>query len=475
MGLGITSSEFIVLLPITAILYYCIPIQYRQWGLLLINILFYMSFGLNGIYVIGVEAIIVYFSGKIMKTGNIGGRKLVLTCSILLLVSIILLFRIMPNNKTSIVAPLGLSFFTLGAISYVVDVYRKDVEPEKNIIKLLTWLCFFPTITSGPIYRYKDFQFEYNRNSLELNADYERIICGIIYMIWGYFLKLVIAEKAAIPVNYVFDKMGTEYINSVAFVIVAMLYSVQIYTDFAGYSAIVIGMAQVFGYRISENFSAPYLSTSIKEFWSRWHVSLSRWLKDYVYIPLGGNRKGTLRRNINIFLTFLVSAAWHGFGLHYLVWGSLHAFYQIVEAVLTKSGRFLDDNLGNSKAISAIRRILMFLAVTFAWLFFRTGIKDALYYVSQIVVASDITKESMDLLMYGMGIEIWDWYVLIISILVMTVVDVLTYKNKRIDVVLFQLKFYLRGPLIVILLLAILIFGVYGDQHDASYFIYRYF
>ena len=466
MNIGLTSTEFIMLLPIVVLLYYLFPCRLRGYCLLVINLLFYLSFGEMGVAIIFVETIIIYVTSIcIKKSEKYIGSIVVCGIGITLLTMILLFYRVAGKIGISVMAPIGVSFYTMAAISYLVDVKRGQIEHESNVIKLIIWLSFFPVITAGPIYRYKGFKEEYERNTQELHADYERIITGIIYMLYGYFLK--------------------QRFNSIILIIISISYTMQIYTDFAGYSAIVIGIAQILGFYVPENFKAPYLAKSVKEFWSRWHISLSSWLKDYVYIPLGGNRKGPIRKNINIFLTFLVSALWHGWGFHFLVWGSLHALYQIVESLFEKSKglcRQKQSNFTNNEQNSGFKRCLYrfcrtcgtFILVSIAWIFFRTGVNDAVFYIQHIFLDLSLTKEDMWLFV-GMGIEARDWIVLGISLIVVIVTDALVYNNIRVDKAIYKSNYWVRALYIIFFSLMILMFGVYGDQHDVSYFIYRDF
>jgi len=484
-SLGLTSFEFIFLIPIVVLFYYLIPAFTRQYYLLLINLLFYASFGYQYIVVVMIEALVswgasVLFASKDIFSG-IGDdnkkRKLVLIIAITLLTSILLFFKLGVKFSDSIVAPLGISFYTLQALSYIVDVYNRKIEAEKNPLKLLVFLSFFPTITSGPIYRYTDFVKCYNRNLIELKAEYYNIVSGIIYVLYGYFLKLVIAERAAIPVNYIFDEFAPENYGGAALAIIAATYSVQIYADFAGYSAIVIGIAQIIGYDIPENFKAPYLSRNIKEFWSRWHISLSSWLKDYIYIPLGGNRKGKIRKYFNIMITFIVSGFWHGGGLHFIVWGALHGAYQIIGDIIWPLKKRLANRMGiveNSAFHRLIERTVTFMLVTIAWIFFRTGIKDAIRMIMHVFLYPRV-----DYLISGglweLGLSPFGWIMLWGGILVMVLVDRLMYRGLRIDQVIYNQGMLARSVSIVTICLVVLIFGIYGDQHDASYFVYRDF
>ncbi len=472
VNLGLTSVEFLTLLPIVVLVYYLIPNTFKQYYLLIINLFFYASFGYVYIVVIILEALVAW----VMSVKADGVVKYVGVS--LSLIAILLVFRIVPRYIDSIVAPLGVSFYTMQAISYVTDVRMGRISPEKNYVKLLFYLSFFPTVTSGPIIRYDDFIKQYDQNSIELKADYYRITNGIVYMLYGYFLKLVIAERASIPVNKVFDEYeSTEYCGILLFII-AVTYSIQIYADFAGYSAIVVGLAQILGYDIQENFNAPYLSASIKEFWGRWHISLSAWLRDYIYIPLGGNRKGRIRKYINIFITFLISGIWHGFRIHFIVWGMCHALYQIVGDISKTYKKRIISFCGiipNTVFYNITERIITFLLVTFAWVFFRTDVKSAGKYVIQMITKMDIGGMIAGNL-WNLGLSPFDWILLGLCVLFLFAVDYVLYcKGIRIDEAINRQGSLAKGIYIITIVLMILILGIYGDQHDSSYFVYRDF
>lgn len=474
VSLGLTSTEFLLLLPMVALIYYIVPIKMKKHYLLLINLLFYASFGPKYLLVIIGEALVVWLVSLKEK------RTIGLIVGCILLTSVLILFRSSAFTQYTIVAPLGISFYTLQAISYLIDVKRKKIEAEKNFFKIFTYLSFFPTITSGPIIRYAEFRREHDRNSTDLRADYYQITNGIIYMLYGYFLKLVVAERAAIPVNNLYSEIGFEnmgYSGTILFII-AVTYSVQIYADFAGYSAIVIGIAQIFGYRIAENFCSPYLSANLKEFWTRWHISLSSWLRDYIYIPLGGNRRGRGRKYANLMLTFIISGLWHGFKGHFLVWGVSHGVGQVLlDATSNFRKKFLQYVGGgkNSFCHKLMQRIITFLYVTFAWIFFRTGVKDAVKYIFIMLTSMDLSS-LIDGELWSLGLSMFGWILLGGTCLIMVVVDIIRYKkNIRIDEVINNRGPLVKGISVILMVLVTLIFGIYGDQHDASYFLYRDF
>ena len=267
--------------------------------------------------------------------------------------------------------PVGLSFYTFTAVSYVVDVWKGRLEPIKDIVLFSASMTFFPVILSGPITRIKDISNQLDNNP---SFDYALATKGSKLLLWGVFKKLVLADTINLYTRPVFDHIIAY--KGFAIIITAILYSIQIYADFSGYSDIAIGSANLLGINIPKNFRNPYFSLSFKEFWSRWHISLSTWFRDYVYIPLGGNRVNSIRTNINLLITFLLSGLWHGSGFHYLLWGLLHGILQIAEKKFSKQK-------SNSKRFhfsGLIQICIMFIAITITWLLFRCNtVSDVIY------------------------------------------------------------------------------------------------
>lgn len=477
MNLSITSTLFLVLLPVAVAVYYIVPRPGRKFFLLLINLLFYASFGWQFTFVLIAESVVAWGGARLIETTQAGGKSaLPLTCCAIILPAATLIFFKFGSLLTdSIVAPLGISFYTLQAISYVVDVKKRAIAAEKNYFDTLVYLSFFPTITSGPIYRYQDFLPEHRRNERELRADYENIVNAIVYVLYGYFLKFVLVARVGGIVDTIYGNAAQ--FSGWTLLLAPVAYSVQLYADFAGYSAIVIGIARMLGYKVPENFLAPYLSGSIKEFWSRWHISLSSWLKDYIYVPLGGNRKGKARKYLNILITFIVSGIWHGVsGFHFVIWGLMHGLYQIVGELLKPFRERLSSHLRLSEGsapLALLRRLWTFSLVTVAWIFFRTETGFAVDYIVRMVTSLGAGVPSGFASLELAGIE---WVVILCSTAFMVFVDVILYRKRlRFDELVISHGVLLRWLVIVILSLVILVFGKYGSQHGADYFIYRDF
>ncbi len=273
--------------------------------------------------------------------------------------------------------PVGISFYTFQAVGYSIDVYRGNIKTEKHFGIYALFVSFFPQLVAGPIERAKNLLPQFREVQ---KFEYSNAVLGLKQMLWGYFMKVVVADRVAIYVNSVFNNVGHH--NGSSFIIATLLFAIQIYCDFAGYSNIAIGAARIMGFDLMENFHRPYFAKSISEFWKRWHISLSTWFKDYVYIPLGGNRVTPSRHLFNLFVTFLVSGIWHGANWTFVAWGALHGFYLIVEVLFH---RYFPSRNTNNNYINYTRILLTFFLVLFAWIFFRANsIGDSIEIIHQI-------------------------------------------------------------------------------------------
>ena len=300
----------------------------------------------------------------IIALSYIGGlfcrNRILLAIFILADLAPLLFFKYAPSDwHTHIIFPLGLSFFTFQSISYIADCYTKKIEPERNLLTVAQFVSFFPVISSGPIQRAGNLIPQFKAVH---RFDYDNATNGMKLFAWGLFKKICIADKIAVYVNFVYGNASDQY--GLALLFATVLYSFQIYCDFSGYSDMAIGVARYMGFDAGKNFDHPYLSQSVGEFWRRWHISLSSWLRDYVYIPLGGSRVALPRIYANLFITFLVSGIWHGSTWNFVIWGLLHGFYQCV-------GRAAKPVLEKIRIPAWIKICITFCLVTFAWVFFR--------------------------------------------------------------------------------------------------------
>ncbi len=369
-----------------------------------------------------------------------------------------------------IILPVGISFYIFQALSYTIDVYRNEVCIEKNFVRYALYVAFFPQLVAGPIERSKNLLCQVKEVPLTVKIEYDRIVNGLMLMLFGYFQKMVIADRLAIITDAIYEHY--ESINSGALALGVITFSLEIYCDFASYSAIAIGSAQIMGFTLMENFNVPYLSSSIKKFWGRWHISLSSYLKDYLYIPLGGNRCSKIRRYVNLMITFLVSGVWHGASWNYIVWGGIHGVLRVAED-------FFSSIFRNCKTSGIFIRIKLLTKIIFtnifvglAWVLFRAGSFSGAYaYLSRLF---SFTDEGV--LRYVVNIKKIEVIALIIAILLLVFFDMIKYlKGERVDVFLQKCKLPIRWILLIIMIVMIAVFGVYGVNVEIEPFIYFQF
>ena len=352
--------------------------------------------------------------------------------------------------------PIGISFFTFQAMSYVIDVYRKEEPAEKNFLQYALYVSFFPTILSGPIERSKNLLMQI-RQQKRLNP--EKIVTGLLIMAFGYFQKLIIAGRASVMVDHVYQNLDSS--SALQILLAVFLFSIQIYCDFGGYSMLALGAAKVLGFDLTENFRQPYLAVSIQDFWRRWHISLSTWFRDYLYIPLGGSRCSRICKYRNIMITFLVSGMWHGAGLHYLVWGGLNGFFQVCEDAFSTVRRRLP-----------CKRLLTFIVASFTWVFFRAeSVSRAVHVCLGICRISG--SHMRQLLEMGLGRT--DVIVLVIAIAVLIVADLLHEKEISFTAWLLQRKIGVRYAVYLAVCMVLLLQVVADFGQPAASFLYFQF
>lgn len=381
------SWQFALFFPIVFALYWGLPRRFRVGLLLIASYYFYMSWNVKYVVLILFTTIISYSSAlMIEKTSGIRARKFILAFTIIACLGVLFVFKYfnffagvfadfmnifaihLHPMTLKLLLPVGISFYTFQTLSYVIDVYRGNAKAEKNFWVYATFISFFPQLVAGPIER--------TNNLLpQIKAvhefDYEQATYGIKLMTWGFFKKLAIADVLAVYVDKVFADVYS--FEGFALVLAVFFFTVQIYCDFSGYSDIARGCSKMLGIDLMENFRSPYFSASIREFWSRWHISLSTWFRDYVYIPLGGNRVGKFRHNINLMITFIVSGLWHGANWTFVIWGCVHGLAQVIENALGVKREA-------HGLIWLLRVMGTFIFVMFAWAFFRANsLSEAMY------------------------------------------------------------------------------------------------
>ena len=389
------SWEFLIFYPIVALLYFVLPKKLKWPMLLIASYYFYAFYQAELLFLIVATTLISWISSRIIeRTEKNGVRKLMLTVTLVVCLGVLFLYKYFnflagsvvslvelfggeaPPVVLNLVLPVGISFYTFQTLSYVIDVYRGEVKTEPNFFFYALFVSFFPQLVAGPIERPNNLIPQLKESHRWSN---ENAVKGAKHMLVGFFKKIVVADLISVYVNSVYN--NPEGATGLGVVIATALFAVQIYCDFSGYTDIAIGCARIMGIRLMKNFDHPYTATTIKEFWGRWHISLSTWFKDYLYFPLGGSRCKKPRHLLNLMIVFAVSGLWHGAAWTFVVWGALHGLYQVVGTLTIKKRNELISRTGLSAshlAVVWVRRVITFILVDFAWLFFRANsISDA--------------------------------------------------------------------------------------------------
>jgi len=335
--------------------------------------------------------IFTYFIGKYIDKNN--NNKIYLVIGIIICALQLAVFKYFnfftesicsligrDNVTLKIIVPLGVSFYTFSAISYLVDIYRKKYRPANNILDFALYMAFFPKLISGPIIRPNTFLTQINEDR---GVTFKNFELGIQILVFGLFKKMVLADHLGVFVDDVFNY--TNAFNSLTIWLGVFAYSLQIYFDFSGYSDIAIGISKMLGFDFDKNFDIPYISKNVTEFWKRWHISLSSWLQDYLYIPLGGNRKGKTRTYINLFLTMLIGGLWHGANYTFIIWGMLHGIALIIHKLYMNFRKTKFNDISNNMLYRIICMVMTFIFVSFCWIFFRADtFNDALNIIQRM-------------------------------------------------------------------------------------------
>ena len=481
------SFTFLIFFPIVVAIYFAIPHRFRWAWLLAASCYFYMAFIPVYILILFFTIAVDYAAGILIENAEGRRRRLFLLMSIVANVGVLAIFKyfnfLNANARAiaevfhwpygvpalSVILPIGLSFHTFQAMSYTIEVYRGRHPAERNPGIFALYVMFFPQLVAGPIERPQNLLHQfYERHEFE----YDRVADGLRRMGWGLFMKVVIADRLADYVNPVYNSPYNY--EGLTFVVATIFFALQIYCDFAGYSHIAIGTAEVMGFRLMQNFNRPYLSRSISEFWSRWHISLSTWFRDYLYIALGGNRVTRPRWYFNLFVTFLLSGLWHGANWTFVIWGALNGFY-LISSIATQNLRSriaAIAGLASHPRGYAVWKIAATFALTcFAWIFFRAGsLHDAGHIISHTLVRPTPHQVLPDALR-AEGItklEVLFSALLIVSLMTVEII------STKIDIVrrFVMQPAWVRWPAYYVLCMSIWLLGV---SNEAKAFIYFQF
>jgi len=403
------SIDFAIFLPIVFILYWFVAnknLKLQNFLIVAASYLFYGWWDYRFLSLILFSTIVDYAVGQKLRTEEKQSkRKILLWTSIIVnlgflgffkyynfflenFVSAFSLFGMEINaNSLNIILPVGISFYTFQTLSYTIDVYRKKLEPTKDFIAFSAFVCFFPQLVAGPIERARNLLPQFYRKR---TFEYQKAVDGMRQILWGLFKKIVIADNCAELANQIFNNSAD--MNGSTLVLGAIFFTFQIYCDFSGYSDIAIGTSRLFGFDLKQNFAFPYFSRDIAEFWRRWHISLSTWFRDYLYIPLGGSRGGTIMKIRNTFAIFLVSGFWHGANWTFIAWGVLNALY-FIPLLLSNNNRNNLNVVAEGKILPSLRELIAMLSTfsltVFAWIFFRAeNINHAFSYIGGVFSSS---------------------------------------------------------------------------------------
>jgi len=434
------SGEFLIFFPITLLLYFLLPKKWSRYSLLMMSLIFYLAWNVKLVFLILFTTAVSYFSAlKIEKTERKSVKKTFLVITLVACLGVLFFFKyynflaetfgwalgaITGNTydfMLDLVLPVGISFYTFQTLSYVIDVYRGSEKAERDFPLFALYVTFFPQLVAGPIERPGNLLPQL-RDKNPLTADNVR--AGIWKMAVGFFKKIVVADLIAEYVNAVYNNAADA--TGWGVIIGSMLFAVQIYCDFSGYTDIAIGCARIMGIKLMKNFDRPYKSQTIKEFWARWHISLSAWFRDYLYFPLGGSRCSRSRHMFNIMVVFLVSGLWHGANWTFVIWGALHGIYRILGELTIKPREKMWARLKvntSSVIFGYIRRFFTFLLVCFAWIFFRANsISDLGVLLGKLFTEWGSLSQTLS----SMGLGITALIVTVLSIIIMAELDIMT-------------------------------------------------
>ncbi len=474
------SLEFIIFFPIVVAAYFALNPKYRWVLLLLASYYFYMCWNYKYIVLIMFSTVVDYISGILMyKSSKKQVRKLLLVASLTTNLGLLFFFKYFNFFGDTVnhlferfnvfaevpaydfLLPVGISFYTFQTLSYTIDIYREKQTPEYHFGRFALFVSFFPQLVAGPIERSVNLIPQFREN---YKFEYERVKEGILLMVWGFFKKVVIADRLAEYVNLVYNNPAE--FGGLQNILATFFFSFQIYCDFSGYSDIAIGAALIMGYRLMTNFRRPYFAQSIREFWQRWHISLSTWFRDYVYISLGGNRVVKWRWYYNLFITFLVSGLWHGAEWTFVIWGALHGFYMVFAIWTTR----LRENANRITGVSKYRGLyqftqilVTFVLVYFAWIFFRANnTQDAFLIIKNSFRFGQVT--GLNLFEFRV-----DFYISLLAIALLLVIEYFEEYTGLYSRMKVQVPRGWKWAMLTVVILGVLILGVWQGT-DFLYF-----
>ncbi|MCU0846302.1 MAG: MBOAT family protein [Spirochaetes bacterium] len=471
-----TTKAFFIFFPITVLLYFLAPRKFKPFFLLAASYFFYMFADIKLIGFLLFATAASYVFGILIGSAKSPGRKKAyLVAGITIVLSVLLVFKYLnffadsiasisvilgfdvKAARFSLILPIGISFYTFMSLGYLIDVYRDKIGPERNIITYALFVAFFPQLLAGPIGRAGSLIPQFHGKG---EFDYQRLMGGVKLMAFGIFKKAVIADRAAILVSSVFD--NPHGYTGLSMIVAVVLFAIQLYCDFSGYSDTAIGAAKILGIDLMNNFDTPFYSRSVREFWRRWHISLTTWFRDYLYIPLGGNRTSKFRHYVNIFLTYFLSGLWHGANWTFAIWGALNGFYYIFSQIFSgardrAASLIKIDRLPRLRGLAQV--VMVFLLIDFSFIFFRANkVQDAFHIIMNLAtgVTTQVRTPSIVL---NLGLNGFEMSVLVLSIIMMEMIH-LYMKNSGFKKFIDGLFAPLRWIMSYVFIMWILFFSV---------------
>ena len=479
------SFTFLIFFPVVVTIYFVIPHRWRWAWLLAASCYFYMAFIPVYILILFFTIAIDYVAGILIESAEGRRRKLYLAASIVANVGVLAVFKyfnfLNANARAiaevfhwpydfaplALILPIGLSFHTFQAMSYTIEVYRGRQKAEHHLGIYALYVMFFPQLVAGPSERTQNRLHQFYEEHF---VEYERITSGLRMMAVGLFMKMVIADRLARYVNVVYNDIPA--FHGLSLVLATFFFSFQIYCDFAGYSLVAIGTARVMGFRLMNNFDRPYLSKSISEFWSRWHISLSTWFRDYLYIPLGGNRVARPRWYWNLFITFLLSGLWHGANWTFVIWGALNGFYLIFSLVTKNARASLDNSLGltdKPRLHRALSIVSTFTLTCIAWVFFRASTLHEAMHVFKAALTRPTMNQLVPDAIRAAGISKFEVFYGLLLVAGLMWVEWLSTKHDLVRRFRMQ-PVWVRWPVYYATCMAIWMLGISGEAKAFIYF-----
>jgi alginate O-acetyltransferase complex protein AlgI len=476
------SIDFLIFFPVVTVIYFLLPHKIRWAWLLAASCYFYMAFVSVYILILGFTIVVDYVAGLWIEKAEGKRRKALLLASIVANVGVLAVFKyynFLNENLTAllgsfgsrnpvpylqILLPIGLSFHTFQAMSYTIEVYRGKQKAERHFGIYALYVMFYPQLVAGPIERPQNILHQFHEKKY---FDYQRTVEGLRLMIWGFFKKIVIADRLAVYVSSVYDHPGQHH--GMPVLVASYFFAIQIYCDFSGYSDIAVGSAKIMGFDLMQNFNLPYFARSIREFWSRWHISLSTWFRDYVYIPLGGNRVKMGRWFLNLLIVFVISGLWHGAKWTFIIWGALHGIYLVLEILINKTA--FVKKFQNSFLFKSLAYFLTFHLVVLGWVFFRANtVKDA-FVLLKSMLQMDFSKVGININL-GYSTPLFDKVEIILSFLLIGFLLLvnLVERRKTIETAVQKLSSPVRWFIYYMFVVGIVLLGNYSNKSDFIYF-----